>query len=134
MDKRLIEDPESDGEEPKGAFCVADIATDNLKSDYIAVSFVYTHICAEKCFKLPFVCLYLCSTRPHFSTTFISIIDNQSSSNDGIARLIWPVEVRFNRQQLLGDAASAPCVPVQLAIRWSNKVLSFSPCHTNKAD
>ena len=143
LDKRLIDDPGSDDEEPLGAFCVADIATDHLKSDYIAVSFEYKHTSnAEKSFRLPFVCLYLCSTRPHFSATFLSIIDNQSSSNNGIAQLIFPVEVSFNRNQLLeagagggggaGGRERGESVPVQVAIRWSNQVVSFSPCHTDR--
>lgn len=180
MDNKLIDDLVEDDQEPEGSFCVVDIATDNLKSDYIAVSFAYIHPSSpsfssasnsasapvSKSFKLPFVCLYLCSTRPHLSATFLSIIDNnqtaaaasagQSSSNDGIDKLVYPEEIRFNHphqhphghlyDQLGGSSAqddhhhfpSAPSsasfiVPVQLAIRWSNTVVSVSPCQTNKA-
>lgn len=138
LDKNLIDDPGGAG----GAFHVADIASDD-KCDYIAAAFGYSHACPGKCFRLPFVGLYLCSTRPHFSATFLSIIDNQSSSNDGIEGLIWPVEIRFNRSFCQGAAVpvhmtgaeAAAAQQVQVAVRWSNKVVSFSPCHvcTNKA-
>ena len=194
LDKKLIDDPGGDDQEPAGSFYVADIVTDNLKSDYLAVSFAYSPASSSSCksFKLPFVCLYLCSTRPHLAATFLSIIDNnqtacqsQSSStsstssstpSDGLSQLIYPLEVRFNhlRQhhrapaQLWGLPGSADndrdteedtdqggeeggahqfgahssfsssstsmAVPVQLAIRWSNKVVSVSPCHTHKED
>jgi hypothetical protein len=131
----LIDESHNSGEmDEHGAFYVADIVTDSLKSDYIAVSFAYKHVLPSKSFKLPFVCLYLCSSRPHFSATFISIIDNQSSSNDGIEKLIVPEEVSFHRRQghaRKGGSISSACgpAPVQVAVRWSNKVVSFSPCH-----
>ena len=116
-------------------FCVADIVTDPLKSDFIAVCFAYQRRLARKSFRLPFVCLFLCSSRPHFSATFMSVIDSQSSSNDGLGRLVVPEEVSFHRTggstgQQGSSAAAAPSVssPVQVAVRWSDKVVSFSPC------
>ena len=155
MDNRLIQCPNGDDEEPEGVFYVVDMVVDNHKSNFVAVSFAYKHVLPEMCFKLPFVCLYLSSTRPHFSMTFISIIDSQNTSNDGIRHLVYPEELRFNHNRLLmgfvddkeqdydsnvddKDRIKASCAtetpPVQLAVRWSNKVVSISPCLTEKVN
>jgi len=141
LDKLLIDEPPRNGAQEEvgselGMFCVVDIVTDAPRSDFIAVTFAYQHLLPEKSFKLPFVCLYLCSSRPHFSATFISIIDNQSSSNDGIDKLVVPEEVHFHRGQAPQRDVSTTrrdysSAPVQMAVRWSNKVVSFSPCHVS---
>lgn len=131
-DKLLISDRETDD---TGCFFASLLAADQ-SGNFVAVSFRYHHPLPHKSFALPFVCLYLLSTRPHLSLTFLSIIDNnnQRSSNQGISHLITPVEMEFSRSPAFCAETSGcgPLSTVQLAVRWSNQVVSMSPCQTVK--